>query len=41
MSEHKGRGRRILIWTIVIVVALPLLFLLFEYVNTNVFPSNF
>lgn len=37
MSEAKaGRARKLLIWFFVVVVGLPLLFIIFEYINTHI-----
>lgn len=42
MGEIKtNRKRRILLWAAAVMVGIPLLFWLFELLNTYVFPENF
>lgn len=42
MSDSKPRNsRKILKWAVVLIVGLPLLFLLFEFVVPRLLPANF
>lgn len=36
-----GRGRKVLVWIVLIAVGLPVLFYLFEYVVPRFLPANF
>jgi hypothetical protein len=40
-SGPSPKARKILIWVVVIVLALPVLFWLFEYVVPTLLPANF
>jgi hypothetical protein len=35
------RGRKVLMWAIIILIGLPVLFYLFEYVVPRLLPANF
>jgi hypothetical protein len=36
-----SRGKRFLVWVVVVVLSLPILFYVFEYVVPKYLPSNF
>jgi hypothetical protein len=36
-----SRGKRFLVWVVVVVLSLPVLFYVFEYVVPKYLPSNF
>jgi hypothetical protein len=36
-----SRGKRFVVWVVVVLLALPLLFYLFEYVVPQLLPANF
>lgn len=40
-TSGKRRGRKLMIWVIAVIVALPLLFYLFEFVVPKYLPANF
>jgi hypothetical protein len=40
-SRSTPKGRKTLVWIVVIALALPILFYLFEYVVPNLLPANF
>lgn len=35
------RGKKLFMWVTIVIVALPVLFVLFEYVVPRLLPSNF
>ena len=35
------RGRKVLMWVIIVLIGLPVLFYLFEYVVPRLLPANF
>ena len=40
-SRSSPRGRKVLVWLVVIALGLPILFWLFEYVVPTFLPANF
>lgn len=41
MSDYRRRERSKWFWVIVVIIAIPILFYLFEYVVPRLLPSNF
>ncbi len=39
--KKPNRARKIVIWTVIVLLTLPVLFYLFEYVVPSLLPANF